>query len=202
MTLPPQVPAAPPVMRQLNGQQKRPHHPDPDPSDSPRNKDKRTERVAPQEQSHQQWHPRTPRNRRPTRSNNSTQDTSKSRSPGQGLARVEETGHLGLPRTAVHRHILDRINAINDSLKKGAVVLHAAPAKHKPGQIRRWIKGGNQGNVRILGIRWLLQEPGRIGKLASSLVIYLQHQPGHPHGEEDFPHHRLTGPGRGTLGLR
>jgi len=73
-----------------------------------------------------------------------------------------------------------------------AVVLHAAPAKHKPGQICRWIKEDNQGNVRILGIRWLLQAdwktsiptgfiPGKKG----------QHQPGHPHGEEHFPHYAV-----------
>jgi len=29
---------------------------------------------------------------------------------------VEERGHLGIPGAAVHRHILDRMNAINDSL--------------------------------------------------------------------------------------
>ena len=32
----------------------------------------------------------------------------------QGLARVEERGHQVTPGAAVHRHILDRINAIND----------------------------------------------------------------------------------------
>ena len=37
---------------------------------------------------------------------------------GQGLARVEERGHLVTPGAAVHRHILDRMNAINDSLKR------------------------------------------------------------------------------------
>ena len=35
-----------------------------------------------------------------------------------GPARVEERGHLGIPGAAVHRHILDRMNAINDSIKK------------------------------------------------------------------------------------
>jgi len=34
---------------------------------------------------------------------------------GQGLARVEERGHLGTPGAAVYRHILDRMNAINES---------------------------------------------------------------------------------------
>jgi len=30
---------------------------------------------------------------------------------------VEERGHLGIPGAAVYRHVLDRMNAINDSLK-------------------------------------------------------------------------------------
>jgi len=34
---------------------------------------------------------------------------------GQGLARGEERGHLVTPEAAVHRHTLDRVNAINDS---------------------------------------------------------------------------------------
>jgi len=37
---------------------------------------------------------------------------------GQGLARVEERGHLGIPGAAVYCYILYRMNAINDSLKK------------------------------------------------------------------------------------
>ncbi|RPB21247.1 hypothetical protein L211DRAFT_840851 [Terfezia boudieri ATCC MYA-4762] len=53
-----------------------------------------------------------------------------------------------------------------------AIVLHAAPMKYKPGLMRRWIEEDNEG-ARILGIRWLLQEGRRVGKLASSLVIYL-----------------------------
>ncbi|RPB23568.1 hypothetical protein L211DRAFT_838422 [Terfezia boudieri ATCC MYA-4762] len=53
-----------------------------------------------------------------------------------------------------------------------AIVFHAAPMKYKPGLMRRWIEEDNQG-ARILGIRWLLQEGRRVGKLASSLVIYL-----------------------------
>ncbi|KAF8419084.1 hypothetical protein EV426DRAFT_720182 [Tirmania nivea] len=52
-----------------------------------------------------------------------------------------------------------------------AVVLHAAPSKYKPGLMRRWIEEDN--DTQILGIRWLLGEHRRIGKLASSLVIYL-----------------------------
>ncbi|RPB20007.1 hypothetical protein L211DRAFT_578174 [Terfezia boudieri ATCC MYA-4762] len=53
-----------------------------------------------------------------------------------------------------------------------AIVFHAAPMKYKPGLMRRWIEEDNEG-ARILGIRWLLQEGRRVGKLASSLVIYL-----------------------------
>jgi len=41
-----------------------------------------------------------------------------------GLARVEERGHLGLPGAAVHRYTLDRVNGINDSLKKSKNQLH------------------------------------------------------------------------------
>jgi len=37
---------------------------------------------------------------------------------GQGLAREVERGPLGDQGAAVHRHSLDRLNAINDSLKK------------------------------------------------------------------------------------
>ncbi|KAF8439666.1 hypothetical protein BGX38DRAFT_1207146 [Terfezia claveryi] len=44
--------------------------------------------------------------------------------------------------------------------------------KYKPGLMRRWIEEDNKG-VQIVGIRWLLQEGRRVGKLASSLVIYL-----------------------------
>ncbi|RPB28785.1 hypothetical protein L211DRAFT_237314 [Terfezia boudieri ATCC MYA-4762] len=53
-----------------------------------------------------------------------------------------------------------------------AVVFPAAPMKYKPGLMRRWIEEDNEG-ARIIGIRWLLQEGRRVGKLASSLVIYL-----------------------------
>jgi len=37
---------------------------------------------------------------------------------------VEERGHLPTPGAAVHRHILDRMNAINDSLKKKLKKVH------------------------------------------------------------------------------
>ena len=55
-----------------------------------------------------------------------------------------------------------------------AVVLHGAPTKYKPGQMRRWIEEDNQGSIKFLGTRWLLPEDRRTGKLASSLVIYLK----------------------------
>ena len=53
-----------------------------------------------------------------------------------------------------------------------AVVLHGVPTKYKPGQMRRWIQEDNPtGAPKIIGIRWLLQDYRRVGKLASSLVI-------------------------------
>ena len=52
------------------------------------------------------------------------------------------------------------------------VVMHGAPTKYKPGQMRTWIEEDNE--TPILGIRWLLKEPRRAGKAASSLVIYLR----------------------------
>ncbi|KAF8458711.1 hypothetical protein BGX38DRAFT_1265022 [Terfezia claveryi] len=55
------------------------------------------------------------------------------------------------------------------------MVLHAAPTKFKPGQMRRWIEEDNKSTgVQILGIRWLMQEHRRAGKMASSLVIYMK----------------------------
>ena len=55
-----------------------------------------------------------------------------------------------------------------------AVVIHGAPTKYKPGQMRRWIQEDNPTDApKIIGIRWLLQEHRRVGKLASSLVVYL-----------------------------
>ncbi|KAF8446582.1 hypothetical protein BGX38DRAFT_1270963 [Terfezia claveryi] len=55
------------------------------------------------------------------------------------------------------------------------MVLHAAPTKFKPGQMRRWIEEDNKlTGVQILGIRWLTQEHRRAGKMASSLVIYMK----------------------------
>lgn len=53
-----------------------------------------------------------------------------------------------------------------------ALVLHAAPTHRKLGEMRRWLEEDNKGVV-IVGARWLLQEGRRLGKAASSLVIYL-----------------------------
>lgn len=39
--------------------------------------------------------------------------------------------------------------------------------------MRRWLEEDNKG-TQILGICWLLQEPRRAGKAASSLVVYLK----------------------------
>ena len=57
-----------------------------------------------------------------------------------------------------------------------AVVLHGAPTKYKAGQMRRWIEEDNKGRAQILGIRWLVGENRRTGKLASSLVIYMKNK--------------------------
>ncbi|KAF8440674.1 hypothetical protein BGX38DRAFT_1205310 [Terfezia claveryi] len=38
--------------------------------------------------------------------------------------------------------------------------------------MRRWMEDDNK-NAQIKGIRWLLLEGRRVGKVASSLVIYL-----------------------------
>jgi len=55
------------------------------------------------------------------------------------------------------------------------VVLHAPPTQYKPGEMRRSIEEDNKGiGARTLGIRWLIQEHRRAGKLASWLVIYLK----------------------------
>ncbi|KAF8445092.1 hypothetical protein BGX38DRAFT_1143587 [Terfezia claveryi] len=55
------------------------------------------------------------------------------------------------------------------------LVLHAAPTKFKPGQIRRWIEEDNKATaVQILGIRWLTQE----------------HR-GASHGKKNLAHHRI-----------
>ncbi|RPB18387.1 hypothetical protein L211DRAFT_843674, partial [Terfezia boudieri ATCC MYA-4762] len=76
-----------------------------------------------------------------------------------------------------------------------AVVLHAAPTKYKPSLMRKWIEEDNK-NAQIKGIRWLLLEGRRVGKAASSLVIYLlsgrdRHQERAPHGQETLPDHNL-----------
>ena len=57
------------------------------------------------------------------------------------------------------------------STPERTVVLHAAPVKYKAGQLRRWIE---EGLPQIFGTRWLVQEHRWVGKLASSLVIYMK----------------------------
>ncbi|RPB18189.1 hypothetical protein L211DRAFT_854367 [Terfezia boudieri ATCC MYA-4762] len=54
-----------------------------------------------------------------------------------------------------------------------AVVLHTAPSKFKPGLTCYWIEEDNKG-AQILGIRWLTTEERGMGKLASSLVVYIK----------------------------
>ncbi|RPB23545.1 hypothetical protein L211DRAFT_838697 [Terfezia boudieri ATCC MYA-4762] len=61
---------------------------------------------------------------------------------------------------------------LSRTLQLKAIILHMAPMKYKPSLMCCWIKENNEG-ARILGIRWLLQEGRRVGKLASSLIIYL-----------------------------
>ena len=52
--------------------------------------------------------------------------------------------------------------------------MHAATTKLKSGELRSWIEEDIKGRFQILGIRWLVQEQRRVGKLASSLVIYMK----------------------------
>ncbi|KAF8415301.1 hypothetical protein BGX38DRAFT_1281392 [Terfezia claveryi] len=85
----------------------------------------------------------------------------KGKAPGD----PEQSKNCATPRSA---------RSSDPPMRTGAVVFHAAPSKYKPGLMRRWIEEDNKG-VQIVGIRWLLQEGRRVGKLASSLVIYLAH---------------------------
>jgi len=58
--------------------------------------------------------------------------------------------------------------------KTRAVVLHAASTKYKPGQMRRLIEEDYQVfGTKVGRIRLLVREDRRTGKLAASLVIYL-----------------------------
>ncbi|KAF8455010.1 hypothetical protein BGX38DRAFT_1267618 [Terfezia claveryi] len=58
------------------------------------------------------------------------------------------------------------------AVRTRAIVFHAAPTHRKPGEMARWLEEDNKG-VKVAGVRWLLQEGRRLGKAASSLVIYL-----------------------------
>jgi len=64
----------------------------------------------------------------------------------------------------------------------GTVVLRAAPTRYECCQIWRWIKGDNKGGVQVQGIRWLVGEHRRVGKLASSLVMYVKEKVDLSHG--------------------
>jgi len=87
----------------------------------------------------------------------------------------------------------DKKQQLRPKTQARAVVLHAAPTKYNPGQIRCWIKGDNQGKVRgytMAAARanadWRTSIPAGYIPGGKS-----QHQPGHPHREEDFLHHRV-----------
>lgn len=54
-----------------------------------------------------------------------------------------------------------------------AVVLHAAPTSRRLGEMRQRLEADNNG-LLTLGARWLVQEGRRLGKIFSSVVIYLQ----------------------------
>jgi len=58
--------------------------------------------------------------------------------------------------------------------KEPYLVLHAAPIKYKPGQMRRWVEGDNNWKAQILGIWWLRQKHRRTSKAASSVVVYMR----------------------------
>ncbi|KAF8453213.1 hypothetical protein BGX38DRAFT_1141655 [Terfezia claveryi] len=97
------------------------------------------------------------------------------RSKGKGrLAPPPEITSPSSPKLAKTVQPPRSARSSDPPMRTGAVVFHAAPSKYKPGLMRRWIEEDNKG-VQIVGIRWLLQEGRRVGKLASSLVIYLAH---------------------------
>ena len=55
-----------------------------------------------------------------------------------------------------------------------AVVVRGVPTGRKIGNMWRWMEEDNKRiGLKILGARWLLQEARRVGKQASSLVLYL-----------------------------
>ncbi|KAF8435230.1 hypothetical protein BGX38DRAFT_1275130 [Terfezia claveryi] len=97
--------------------------------------------------------------------------------PQKGKGKGKESAGASSPPPPAYRKVTPPPNP-SPNLRKTtqartqAVVLHAAPTKYKPGLMRRWIEDDNK-NAQIKGIRWLLLEGRRVGKAASSLVIYL-----------------------------
>ena len=85
--------------------------------------------------------------------------------PGSTPAKKQQTSLSPKPQ---------QTKAVPPEKSHRTIVLHGAPTKHKPGTMRQWIIEDNK-NIAILGIHWLLQEGRRVGKQASSLVIYLEH---------------------------
>jgi len=72
---------------------------------------------------------------------------------------VEERDYLGIPRAAVHLHILDRINAINDSLKKKWVPAYILVCVHSGNRIHPTNNVIVEGLVQLtnccLAVSWL-----------------------------------------------
>ena len=55
-----------------------------------------------------------------------------------------------------------------------AIIVRGIPTSRKIGKVWRWMEEDNKGiRLKIIGARWLLQEARRVGKLASSVVLYL-----------------------------
>ena len=55
-----------------------------------------------------------------------------------------------------------------------AIIVKGIPTSRKIGKLWRWMEEDNKGiGLKIIGARWLLQEARRVGKLASSVVLYL-----------------------------
>ncbi|KAF8422180.1 hypothetical protein EV426DRAFT_706324 [Tirmania nivea] len=67
----------------------------------------------------------------------------------------------------------------------------APPNPPNPKKPTTLIQTVDNQKAQIQGIRWLVQEERMVGKLASSLVIYLVKDIDITHGEENLPHHTL-----------
>ena len=85
------------------------------------------------------------------------------------------------------------------------LVLHGAPTKYAPGQMRTWIETDGMESVPIAGIHWLLKKYRRAGKQASSLslVIYLKNSIGVNQGVGgSSAQHDITGRDREDVSTR